>query len=170
MRREKMWRCLFIYIAELPKIADRTGDVTACSGAIAHCISSDLHQSAGVARVVCLKRTYNRPSTWGMPGSAKQPQPHLLGTVLVNVNPQLPSELVFNLITKLHYFHHGDYPHLRLALCALRHEIITRNLHVLAIPKIGCGLDRLNWPIVLKMLRDTFAGLPLTINVYSLAP
>jgi O-acetyl-ADP-ribose deacetylase (regulator of RNase III) len=165
-----MWRCLFIYMADLPKIAHRTGDLTAYNGTIVHCVSSDLHQSAGVARLVCLKRPYNQPLTWGLPGTTKQPQPHLLGSVVVTVNPQDSAQLVCNLVTKLHYYNHGDYSNMRLALRALRYEIQTRQITDLAMPKIGCGLDRLSWPMVLPILKDTLAGLPITVNVFELTP
>ena len=38
----------------------------------------------------------------------------------------------------------------------------------IAIPKIGCGLDQLNWQDVVKLLRDIFAYSDIQIVVYSL--
>ena len=38
----------------------------------------------------------------------------------------------------------------------------------IAIPKIGCGLDQMNWPDVFKFLRDIFAYSDVQIVVYSL--
>ena len=37
-----------------------------------------------------------------------------------------------------------------------------------AIPKIGCGLDQMNWQDVVKLLRNTFAYSEIQIVVYPL--
>ena len=38
----------------------------------------------------------------------------------------------------------------------------------IAIPKIGCGLDRMNWQDVFKLLRSIFACSDIQVAVYSL--
>ena len=38
----------------------------------------------------------------------------------------------------------------------------------IAIPKVGCGLDQMNWQDVVKFLRDIFAYSDVQIVVYSL--
>ena len=38
----------------------------------------------------------------------------------------------------------------------------------IAIPKIGCGLDQMNWQDVVKLLRNNFAYSEIQIVVYSL--
>ena len=39
---------------------------------------------------------------------------------------------------------------------------------VVRIPKIGCGLDRLNWPDVENLIRQTFYDTNFNFEVYSL--
>ena len=46
---------------------------------------------------------------------------------------------------------------------ATMHGVSTK-----AIPKIGCGLDQMNWQDVVKLLQDIFAYSNLQIVVYSL--
>ena len=38
----------------------------------------------------------------------------------------------------------------------------------IAIPKLGCGLDQMNWQEVVKLLRDMFAYAEVQIVVYTL--
>ena len=37
-----------------------------------------------------------------------------------------------------------------------------------AIPKLGCGLDQMNWQKVVKLLRDIFAYADVQLLVYTL--
>ena len=41
-------------------------------------------------------------------------------------------------------------------------------ISTIAIPKIGCGLDQMNWQKVAKLLRDIFAYSNIRIVVYTL--
>jgi hypothetical protein len=36
------------------------------------------------------------------------------------------------------------------------------------MPRIGCGLDLLEWRRVREMIRETFAGCDISITVYNL--
>ena len=38
----------------------------------------------------------------------------------------------------------------------------------LALPRIGCGLDKLSWPWVQAQLEDVFASSAMSVTVYSL--
>lgn len=41
-------------------------------------------------------------------------------------------------------------------------------LMILAIPKLGCGLDRLNWERVASIIREIFFDMDINIFVYYL--
>jgi hypothetical protein len=43
----------------------------------------------------------------------------------------------------------------------------VNNVRTLAIPRIGCGLDGLNWPQVKACLNDVFEKEPIEITVYN---
>ena len=70
---------------------------------------------------------------------------------------QTGNRYIYSLVTKTKY---SEKPNLRtLSLTveemkshARLHEILT-----IVIPKIGCGLDQMNWQEVVKLLRDIFA-------------
>ena len=44
----------------------------------------------------------------------------------------------------------------------------TNGVSTTAIPKLGCGLDQMNWQKFVKLLRDIFAYADVQIVVYTL--
>ena len=40
---------------------------------------------------------------------------------------------------------------------AMKIHASTNGFSTIAIPKLGCGLDQMNWQEVVKLLRDIFA-------------
>ena len=44
----------------------------------------------------------------------------------------------------------------------------TNGVSTIAIPKLGCGLDQMNWQEIVKLLRDIFAYADVQIVVYTL--
>ena len=44
----------------------------------------------------------------------------------------------------------------------------ANGISTIAIPKLGCGLDKMNWQEVVKLLRDIFAYADVQIVVYTL--
>lgn len=75
---------------------------------------------------------------------------------------------VFNLITKMLYWQKPTYETMQKALNALW-LCVNKNPDVrkLAMPRIGCGLDRLEWNIVSEMIKETFKDDDITILVCS---
>ena len=63
---------------------------------------------------------------------------------------------VFNLITKERYFEKPTYNTLTGALCKMRGLCRSENIHKIAMPIIGCGLDRLEWDKVSRIIKDVF--------------
>ena len=63
---------------------------------------------------------------------------------------------VLNLITKKKYFGKPTYETMQNALNKLHDIIIMNDIHKIAMPIIGCGLDRLDWNIVSQMIQNTF--------------
>ena len=70
---------------------------------------------------------------------------------------------VATLITKEKYWKKPDYDTLRLALIALKKETIEKRIEMLVMPRIGCGLDRLDWGKVKDVLWDTFKDMNICI-------
>ena len=57
---------------------------------------------------------------------------------------------------------------LRASLLALKRSMARDGVTRLAIPRLGCGLDKLEWPAVRAMLREVFADTDVTITGFSL--
>ena len=75
---------------------------------------------------------------------------------------------VFNIVTKRRSAGKPSYESMCFALQSLKMEIKKNDVKYLAIPKIGCGLDRLSWGAVRVMIQDLFKDLEVEIVVYHL--
>ena len=75
---------------------------------------------------------------------------------------------VISLVTKPKYWQKPTYDSLRKALVDLKEFCISDLVKTLVMPKIGCGLDRLSWKNVKKMLKEIFEDTDINIEVYYL--
>lgn len=117
----------------------------------AHCISGDFALGAGIA--VQFNELYNmRKKLRDTYGSTTD-------------NYAILVDNVFNLVTKKRAFHKPTYNSLREALEDMADQIETLGIEKVAIPQIGCGLDRLNWDIVKEMIEEVFDSIEVEILV-----
>lgn len=119
----------------------------------AHCISADFTLGAGVAK------TFNK--TFDMRNKLLKQYPdfeYVKGEALL-------VDGVYNLVTKNRYWEKPTYSSLNSALEDLREQVIDNHVEYLAMPKIGCGLDKLDWDIVYNMIVDTFDDLDIDILI-----
>lgn len=72
---------------------------------------------------------------------------------------------VLNLITKERYFHKPTYESLKSALLVCHSECIWNDITKIAMPIIGCGLDRLQWDKVSEIIKDVFENTDIEILV-----
>lgn len=72
---------------------------------------------------------------------------------------------VFNLITKERYFHKPTYDTLYGALLTMKQLAEFYKVTKIAMPVIGCGLDRLEWFKVSEIIRDVFKATDIEILV-----
>ena len=75
---------------------------------------------------------------------------------------------VISLVTKLKYWQKPTYDSLRKALVDLKEFCISDLVKTLVMPRIGCGLDKLSWNNVKKMLEEFFEDTDINIEVYYL--
>ena len=71
-------------------------------------------------------------------------------------------------MTKEKYSDRPDLQTLATTLQKLQAHAKKHGVSTIAIPKIGCGLDQMNWQDVVKLLRNIFASSDIQIVVYSL--
>ena len=72
---------------------------------------------------------------------------------------------VFNLITKKYCYEKPTYHSLYDALLTLRALCCQMDVKKLAMPRIGCGLDRLDWPSIKDCISDIFRNMDIEITI-----
>ena len=117
----------------------------------AHCISGDFALGAGIA--VKFNELYNM-------------RKKLKNTVdYIHDNCAILIDNVFNLVTKRKYYHKPTYASLRESLEDMIETIETLEIEKIAMPMIGCGLDKLDWDIVKEIIEDVFEDIDIEILV-----
>ena len=119
---------------------------------LAHCISHDFALGAGIAKqfteVYNMRKKLNK--FYGFSRS--------VGEAYLVDN-------VFNLITKERYFEKPTYGSLTKCLKDMKDQMSDLMISKLAIPQIGCGLDRLNWENVKAIIEEIFNDTDVEILV-----
>lgn len=125
----------------------------------AHCISADFRMGAGIA-----VEFVNR---FDMRRILHSKYPRYLDCYINNklIGDCILDGKVLNLITKERYYHKPTYNSLKLALMHMKKLCIDNGIKYVAMPKIGCGLDKLEWSIVTKIIQDIFEDTDITIAV-----
>lgn len=118
----------------------------------AHCISSDCKMGAGIA--VDFQNKFH------------------LRNALLNFDEDIRKhptciliDRVFNLITKKTYSGKPTYKSLEIAITDMADLIDLYKIKYLAMPKIGCGLDRLQWSSVREIIKEVFEDVDIEILV-----
>eukprot|EP01116_Phalansterium_solitarium_P006370 TRINITY_DN18668_c0_g1_i1.p2 TRINITY_DN18668_c0_g1~~TRINITY_DN18668_c0_g1_i1.p2 ORF type:complete len:160 (+),score=7.63 TRINITY_DN18668_c0_g1_i1:128-607(+) len=139
-------------------IQEIKGDLFSCqdSDSLAHCVSVDLHMGKGIA--VPFKQKFGGVDELKSQGK-------VIGECAVL---QRGKRYVYYLITKQRYYHKPTLADLRRSLEQCRNHCISYGVKRLAMPRIGCGLDQLQWPQVKQTLAEVFDGTGIAIVVYSL--
>ena len=126
------------------------------SSSLAHCVSSDFKCGKGIATVFIQKfvrikefRGKNVP----------------VGQVAVLKEG---NRYIYNLVTKLKFNDEPTYQSMKHSLSKMKEHAIRFNVKEISMPKIGCGLDRLNWDVVESIIKDVFIETDITISVYVL--
>ena len=129
---------------------------------LVHCISNDFALGAGIAKQFVehynmkfkLIETYRCGDNYDKVNDNGE----FVGDALLIDN-------VFNLVTKERGFHKPTYNTLRAALSSMKS--IMKDLYVtkLAMPKIACGLDGLDWDKVEEMICDVFGDTEIEILI-----
>ena len=135
-------------------IREVRGNLFQTTESMCHCISSDFRLGRGIARV--FRRKF----------------PRIMELKTLNIGRggfvYLPvgGNFVYNLITKDRFFEKPSYVDLRKSLEAMKIHVISRGVGRISLPRIGCGLDRLEWYIVKQILYEVFHDCNLVLTVY----
>lgn len=72
---------------------------------------------------------------------------------------------VLNLVTKERYYQKPTYNSMKQALEMMKRVCAANDIHKVAMPRIGCGLDRLEWDKVSEIIKDVFKDTDIEILV-----
>ena len=121
-----------------------------------HCISADFALGKGIA-LEMQKRFRTRDEIQSKAKPFSIPVGHCVYT-----------EPVLSLITKGRALALPTYENMYEALQHLHTAMYTLGIYKIAMPRIGCGLDKLSWPIVRALIKDVFEEDDVEILVCSL--
>ena len=123
---------------------------------LAHCISADFALGAGIAKA--FDNVYN--IRFKLFRNFDDYEYHGGDALLI--------DNVFNLVTKKKCYHKPTYDSLREALEMMKEQIDFLSITKLAMPKIGCGLDRLEWTKVYDIICEVFDDMDIEIVICEL--
>ncbi|CAG04024.1 unnamed protein product [Tetraodon nigroviridis] len=135
------------------------GDLFSCpeDESLPHCISEDCRMGAGIA--VTFKKRFNGVE------ELKQ-QNKVTGQCAVLKRDK---RYVYYLITKKKFSDKPTYDSLRQSLEDMKSHCILNGVTRVSMPRIGCGLDRLQWDRVSVILEQVFKHTHISITIYSLS-
>lgn len=111
---------------------------------LAHCISKDVKMGKGIA--VEFKNRYG-----GMTEIISQTP--TIGDICVL---RRENRWIYYLITKELYWGKPTYKNLKSCLENMKRHMEENGVKNVAMPQIGCGLDRLKWETVREMIKEIF--------------
>ena len=115
---------------------------------IGHCISADARKSKGFADFL----SHRIP---GLRSTCRQAK-LFMGQVFAFWD-STGKRYIYNLVTKERFCDKLNLSTLSKTLEAMKIHASTNGVSAIAVPKLGCGLDQMNWQEVVKLLRDIFA-------------
>lgn len=127
--------------------------------AYVHCISQDCALGAGIAKTFKQRYPYLKRSL--IKSFAEDKLAFPFSTIYFD--REQPN--VINMVTKERYFHKPTYESFLSALYDVRYLCLQFNFNTIAMPKIGCGLDRLQWDEVKDMIHEVFDEMDIDIIV-----
>ena len=120
---------------------------------LAHCISADFALGAGIAKAF--------DSVYNMRFKLFRHYPdyeYHCGDALLIDN-------VFNLVTKRKCWHKPTYESIKQSLYWMKRVCEANTIKKVAMPVIGCGLDRLQWNKVSSIIKEIFNDTDIEILV-----
>ncbi|KFO55008.1 O-acetyl-ADP-ribose deacetylase 1, partial [Corvus brachyrhynchos] len=128
------------------------GDLFSCPGtdALAHCISED-----------CRDPGLQQGGCWSCLGLWKKKT----GEVAVL---RRDDRYIYYLITKQKVSHKPTYESMQKSLEAMKAHCLNNGVTDISMPRIGCGLDGLQWEKVSAILEEVFENTDIKITVYTL--
>lgn len=126
------------------------------NASLAHCVSKDLNMGKGIATSFV--------SRYGNVDALKSQRKNVGEVAGLRLCNSTNTRTVFYMITKSRYFEKPTYHDLVRCLKYLARYCDDHEIKHLCMPRIGCGLDRLEW----KIVKESFKNLDIRIDIYYL--
>ena len=136
---------------------EKEGNLLDSDECIAHCVSADFKLATGIARKTKQQFPMREPTS-----NSVRKKGSLAPDYRKTATICLPHD------TKKRYSHKPTYKALRASLLALKGHAETKNVTRISTPRIGCGLDQLDWQKVKDMTQDEFHGSTVQVTVLTL--
>lgn len=114
---------------------------------LAHCVSVDCAMGAGIA----LEFRKRIPE---MPDEMRKLNPEIGNAIPFQTRG---GRTVLNLFTKEKYYHKPSYENFTESINAFREFVLKEGITHVAIPKLGSGLDKLDWKRVSTIIQEIFS-------------
>src|SRR4051812_6280472 len=133
------------------------GDLFSSKDNLAHCVSLDFKMGAGIA--VKFKSLFGRVDEL-----KKQCKYFPSIAILKNENKdEENNKYIYYLVTKKYYYNKPTYESLNKTLILMNKHMTENNIKSLSIPRLGCGLDKLDWNKVKVMISEIFKDKEITV-------
>jgi O-acetyl-ADP-ribose deacetylase (regulator of RNase III) len=123
---------------------------------LAHCVSACFHMNKGIAKT--FKKRFG--SVQDLLEQKKTP-----GSVAVLKHQD---NFIYYLVTKEKFYQKPTMKSLEKSLVEMRDHCVQNNVTRLAMPRIGCGLDKLDWNKVQNLVSTIFQDTSIEIRVFIL--
>lgn len=123
---------------------------------LAHCVAKDLGMGKGIATF--FKKKY------GGIDELKSQELQIGSTGILKRD----DKYIYYLITKSRSSGYPTLSDLRLSLIQMKNHALNHGVKMISMPRIGSGLDRLNWDQVKDTIIKVFNGSGIKIRVYYL--
>lgn len=87
------------------------------------------------------------------------------GLAVLEYEMKYGKRYIYYLVTKKLSHDKPTYGHFWSSLKKMRDHVVRYDVKNLAMPKLGCGLDRLDWAIVKRMIEFLFRNVNTTLIV-----
>merc|ERR1712004_621072 len=139
-------------------VEERNGDLfsAAPTMSLAHCISRDCAMRKGIAKQFRDK--------FGRVDEIVQQKVQVGGVATLKLDK---GRYIYNLVTKEKYFDKPTMATLRSSLLKMEEHMVRKGIEEVAMPRIGCGLDLLEWRRVKQLLEEVFKDSGRKIVVFT---
>lgn len=154
----------------LVQIIEKEGDLfyTDTEHTLVHCISADCKMGAGIAKQFRARYPEMPQALLEYIKERQVVGRGSVGTAIYYLSDSESKHDVINLITKKFYWQKPTYETFIKAVRDLHRVVVKHDIRCLAMPRIGCGLDKLEWSRVRSTLEEVFKHNSIIIYVYTL--